>query len=259
MNYSIIKYHQEDEIGFLTISRPEALNALNSLFFKEFNNLLQELSDKKDLRVLIITGDGKAFVAGADIAEMQKMKVRDGYNFSKTGQDTFSKLVNLDIPVIAVVNGFALGGGCELAMACDFRIASTKAKFGMPEVSLGLIPGYAGTQRLSRLSGLGDALYLILSGQMIDATEALRIGLVQKVFEPEVLMLEAKSIALKIAEHSPTAIKTAKKVIRKGYYQEFEKGSELEAESFSKMFEADGPEGMQAFLAKRKAEWKKIK
>lgn len=255
MNYSILKYQQESGIGVITISRPDALNALNSLFFKEFDDLLHTLHSSKDLRVLIITGEGKAFVAGADIAEMQKMKVREGYNFSKVGQDGFSKLVNLEVPVIAAVNGFALGGGCELAMACDFRIASTKAKFGMPEVSLGLIPGYGGTQRLSRLVGLGDALFMILTGQMVEATEALRIGLVQKLVEPENLLQEAKILAAKIAEQGPHAIRTAKKVIRKGFSIEIDRGFELEADSFSKMFENDGIEGMKAFLEKRKPNW----
>lgn len=255
MGYSILKYEQESGIGIITISRPEALNALNILFFKEFNDLLHNLHSSKDLRVLILTGDGKAFVAGADIAEMQKMKVKDGYNFSKIGQEAFSKLVNLEVPVIAAVNGFALGGGCELAMACDFRIASSRAKFGMPEVSLGLIPGYGGTQRLSRLVGLGDALYLVLTGQMIEAADALRIGLVQKVVEPENLLIEAKNIASKIAEQGPYAVKTAKKVIRKGFSIEIDRGFELEAESFSKMFEKDGIEGMKAFLEKRKPNW----
>lgn len=255
MNYSILNYHQDAGIGILTVSRPEALNALNSMFFKEFNDFLQTIQTAKDLKVLIITGEGKAFVAGADIAEMQTMKVKEGYNFSKIGQDTFSKLVNLEIPVIAAVNGFALGGGCELAMACDFRIASTTAKFGMPEVSLGLIPGYGGTQRLSRLVGLGDALFLVLTGQMVDAAEALRIGLVQKVVEPENLITEAKGLAAKIARQGPHAIKTAKKVIRKGFSIEIDRGFELEAESFSKMFESDGPEGMAAFIEKRKPNW----
>jgi len=255
MNYSILNYQHDSGIGILTISRPEALNALNRLFFEELNDILSSIQSSKDLKVLIITGEGKAFVAGADIAEMQKMDVQEGYSFSKMGQDAFSKLVNLEIPVIAVVNGFALGGGCELAMACDIRIASTKAKFGMPEVSLGLIPGYGGTQRLSRLVGLGDALYLVLTGGMIDAAEALRIGLVQKVVEPENLLNEAKNIAAKIAQHGPFAIKTAKKVIRKGFSIEIDRGFELEAESFSKMFENDGPEGMKAFLDKRKPNW----
>lgn len=255
MNYSILNYLEESGIGLLTISRPEARNALNSLFFKEFNHFLETIHSSKSLKVLLITGDGKAFVAGADIAEMQKMNVMEGYNFSRTGQETFIRLSGLEIPVIAVVNGYALGGGCELAMACDIRIAGTNAKFGMPEVGLGLIPGYGGTQRLPRLVGQGDALLTILTGQMIDAADALRIGLVQKVFEQEQLMVEAKNIALRIAEKSPFAIKAAKKVINDGLKTGIDKAFGLEAESFSGMFEKDGPEGMKAFLEKRKPNW----
>ena len=189
MELTQLKVEKAGGIATLTISRPSALNALNSQFFTEFNYLLDTLKKDDELRVLIITGEGKAFVAGADIAEMQGMKQKEGYDFSKVGQETFSRLDNCEFVVIAAVNGFALGGGCELTMACDFRIASTKAKFGMPEVSLGLIPGYGGTQRLSRLVGLGNALYLTLSGQLVDATEALRIGLVQKLSEPENLQI----------------------------------------------------------------------
>lgn len=255
MNYSIIQYLQESGVGILTISRHDSLNALNSLFFKEFDHFLREVPSMKDLRVLIITGDGKSFVAGADIFEMQKMKVREGYNFSQTGQEAFMRLSNLDIPVIAAVNGYALGGGCELAMACDFRIANSDAKFGLPEANVGLIPGYGGTQRLSRLSGLGNALFMILTGQIIDAAEALRIGLVQKVVEPNYLMSETKSIANKITEQGPNAIKIAKKIIRKGYYVELDKGLDLESEAFSKMFDSDGQEGMKAFVEKRKPDW----
>lgn len=255
MDYSILKYQQESGIGILTISKPESLNALNSQFFKEFSDFIDSIQKFNDLKVLIITGEGKAFVAGADISEMQKMGASQGFNFSKTGQTAFNKLVSLEIPVIAAINGFALGGGCELAMACDFRIASLKAKFGMPEVSLGLIPGYGGTQRLSRLVGLGDALYLILTGQIIDSTEALRMGLVQKLVEPEMLMTESKSIATRIAEQSPIAIKAAKKAIHTGYNVQIDKGFDIESDSFSKMFEKDGPEGMVAFLEKRKPNW----
>lgn len=257
MNYSILKYEEDSGVGILTISRPEALNALNSQFFIELDDFLINASMKKGLKVLIITGEGKAFVAGADIAEMQKMSPAEGLTFSKVGQDAFARLVNLEIPVIAAVNGFALGGGCELAMACDFRIASTKAKFGMPEVGLGLIPGYGGTQRLSRLAGLGDAIFLILTGQMIDAAEAHRIGLVQKICEPENLLAEARNIALKIADQGPNAVRAAKMVTHKGYNLDFAKGLDLESDAFSKMFNSDGVEGMKAFLEKRKPEWNK--
>jgi enoyl-CoA hydratase len=255
MNYTILNYREEAGIGILTISRPEVLNALNSLFFIELNHFLGSASLMNNLKVLLITGEGKSFVAGADITEMQKMTVNEAYRFSKTGQEALNKLENLEIPVIAVVNGYAIGGGCELAMTCDFRIASTNAKFGMPEVGLGLIPGYGGTQRLSRLVGPGDALYIILSGQLIDSSEALRIGLVQKVAEPENLLDEAKNMAARIAEKGPFAVKTAKRIIHQGFNTQIDKGFELEAESFSRMFENDGPEGMTAFLEKRKPKW----
>jgi enoyl-CoA hydratase len=255
MTYSILNYKEESGIGILTISRPEARNALNSKFFEEMDHFLGSLQSAENLKVLLITGEGKAFVAGADIAEMQSMSLTEGSDFSKKGQKTFSHIANLEIPVIAVVNGYALGGGCELAMACDFRIASSEAKFGMPEVGLGLIPGYGGTQRLSRLSGSGNALYLILTGQMIDASEAFHLGIVQKVVDPANLISESINIATKIAEKGPFAIKAAKKAIREGLNMSIEKGFELETDLFSRMFEKNGPEGMKAFLEKRKPTW----
>jgi len=256
MNYSLLKFHQDSGIGILTISRPEARNALNSLFFKEFNDFLDNFNSANHIRVLLITGEGKAFVAGADIAEMQKMGGDEGLNFARQGQKTFNRIGELDIPVIAVVNGYALGGGCELAMSCDIRIAGTEAKFGMPEVGLGLIPGYGGTQRLPRLVGAGDALLMILSGGMVDASEALRMGLVQKVVTQETLMTESIALAGKIAEKGPFALKLAKKVVFKGLDTSLAEGLEEEAKAFSKMFENEGPEGMKAFLEKRKPEWK---
>ena len=161
MDYQILKTEIAEGIAFVTISRPEAMNALNTSFFNEMDSLVQELSNNKSVKVMIITGDGKAFVAGADIAEMVNKNPKEGYSFSRLGQNTFSSFGRMEIPVIAAINGFALGGGLELAMGCDFRIASSKAKFGQPEVNLGLIPGYAGTQRLSRLTGMGNALYLV--------------------------------------------------------------------------------------------------
>jgi enoyl-CoA hydratase len=256
MNYSILNYKLESGIGILTISRPEARNALNNLFFKEFEVFLESVRSSKDIKVLIITGEGKAFVAGADIAEMKNMNAEEGFAFSKTGQNAFNMLGTLGIPVIAAVNGFALGGGCELAMACDFRIASSEAKFGLPEVGLGLIPGYGGTQRLSRLVGSGDALFMIFSGQMIDAPEALRIGLVQKVVAPENLLAETIAIASKIAEKGLFAVKTVKKIVRDGLNMKIDEGFVTETEAFSKMFDNEGPEGMKAFLEKRKPDWK---
>jgi enoyl-CoA hydratase len=258
MNYSILKYQEESGIGILTISRPEVLNALNALFFTEFNDFMNRVKDSKSLKVLIITGTGKAFVAGADISELSGLNAHAAKILSKSGQASFDLPGNLDIPVIAAVNGYSLGGGCELALACDIRIAASTAKFGLPETGLGLIPGYGGTQRLTRLIGSGDALMMILSGQPIDAAEALRIGLVQKVTEPETLIEETKKLATKIAEMSPIAVKTAKIVIRNGLNMQAERGFELEAEHFSRMFEKDGPEGMRAFLEKRKPTWGKV-
>ena len=248
----------KDGVLIVTINRPKAMNALNTLFFNEMDHLVAEIKDNPDVKVMVITGAGKAFVAGADIAEMVNKNREEGTAFSKLGQNTFRSLELLDIPVIAAVNGFALGGGMELTMACDFRIASTKAKFGQPEVNLGLIPGYAGTQRLSRLTNPGNALYLLMTADMIGAGEALRIGLVQKVTEPETLMEETLKIAKNIASKGPQAVKKVKRVVRKGYEMSLDEGAALEAEEFGSLFGngSEGREGMKAFLEKRKPEWK---
>ncbi len=255
MNYEILKSEIQNGIAVVTISRPQAMNALNSKFFEEMNDFISSLSQNSDVKVLILTGEGKAFVAGADIAEMVDMNAEQGYAFSKVGQNTFMGLEKLEMPVIAAVNGFALGGGCELAMACDIRIASTFAKFGQPEVNLGLIPGYAGTQRLARIVGLSNALYLLSTADMINAEEAYRIGLVQKVVDPDQLMTEAMAIATKIASKGPKAIKKIKKVTREGMLTDFNSGSELESKEFGSLFGNEGAEGMRAFLEKRKPSW----
>jgi enoyl-CoA hydratase len=252
MDYEILKLTVDERIAIVTISRPQALNALNSRFFQEMDAMVAEVSNMKNIRVMVITGEGKAFVAGADIAEMVDMEPAQGIAFSKTGQNTFRGLEKMDIPVIAAINGFALGGGLELAMGCDFRIASSKAKFGQPEVNLGMIPGYAGTQRLPRLVGMADALFILLSGEMITAEDALRIGLVQKVTEPEQLMEETLRIAKIIASKGPMAVKKSKYVSRMGYGMDFEDGCRLESEFFGTQFKAEGEEGMKAFLEKRK-------
>ncbi len=256
MDFDILKLETEEGIAKVVISRPKALNALNTRFFQEMDAMIAKVSVMEDISVMIITGVGKAFVAGADIAEMVDKTPEEGTAFSKTGQHTFRSLEKMEIPVIAAVNGFALGGGCELAMACDFRIASEKAKFGQPEVNLGLIPGYAGTQRLSRLAGLGNSLYLLLTAEVIAAEEALRMGLVQKVVEHEKLMDECLAIAKNIAAKGPAAIKKVKAVTRQGMLTNFDKGSELEAEQFGTLFKNEGEEGMRAFLEKRKPNWK---
>jgi len=256
MDFEILKIELKNEIGIITIDRPKALNALNTRFFDEMDEAIESISKKQNIRVLIITGEGKAFVAGADIAEMVNMTPEQGTAFSKKGQNTFNSIENLRIPVIGAINGFALGGGLELAMACDFRIASTKAKFGQPEVNLGMIPGYAGTQRLSRLVGPADALYLLTTAELIRADDALRIGLVQKIVEPEELMGEVLKIAQTIASKGPKAIEKVKYISRKGLNMDFIEACDLEANYFGTQFKNEGEEGMKAFLEKRKPEWK---
>ena len=255
MDLQILNVDVKDQVALVTISRPEAMNALNTRFFNEMDQVVAELNKRDDVRVMIITGDGKAFVAGADIAEMVDKTPEEGSAFSRLGQNTFRSLGEMEIPVIAAINGFALGGGLELAMGCDFRIASNKAKFGQPEVNLGLIPGYAGTQRLPRLTTPADALYLLMTADMIGADDALRIGLVQKVVEPEELMQTVMDIAQNIISKGPKAVKLIKKVVRQGLLDGFNEGSELEADMFGTLFKDEGETGMKAFLEKRKPEW----
>ena len=256
MTYEVLTLTVSNGIALLTISRPQAMNALNSRFFDEMDSLLSDLEKRDDIRTMIITGEGKAFVAGADISEMSAMNSEEGRIFSVRGQTTFSRIENLPFPVIAAVNGFALGGGCELALACDIRIASSLAKFGQPEVNLGLIPGYAGTQRLPRITGLSNALHLILTGDMITAEEAQKLGIVQKVSDPEKLMEDAMAMAGKIASRGQKAVKQAKAVIRKGMLGTFSDGCKSESEAFANLFgNGESGEGMKAFLEKRKPEW----
>lgn len=253
MEYQILKPTVTDGVMVLTISRPQALNALNTLFFSEMDHLLSHLP--KEVKIMVITGDGKAFVAGADISEMVDKSQSEGEAFSLLGQAVFRKIEHLSIPVIAAINGYALGGGCELAMACDFRIASTRATFGQPEVNLGIIPGYAGTQRMSRLIGKANALYLMMTADMINAEEALRMGLVQKVVDSELLMEETLKIAHNILSKGPTAIRYVKQVVQEGLEMDFEHGSRLEAKKFGSLFKNEGEIGMRAFLEKRKPTW----
>ncbi len=255
MNYQTFIVESEGAIMLVKMNRPQSLNALNSLFFQEYNHFLDEIEKNNSIRVIIITGQGKAFVAGADISEMVNKTQQEGYAFGKLGQETFARMEKIPVIFIAAINGFALGGGCEFAMACDFRIASTEAKFGQPEVNLGLTPGYAGTQRLPRLVGLGNALYLLLTADMITADEALRMGLVQKIFPPETLLEETKKIAEKIIFKGPKSIKLVKEITRKGYHSSFIEGCQYELKAFASLFENEGKEGMQAFLEKRKPNW----
>ncbi len=255
MNYEILKQEAADGVVVVTVSRPQALNALNTRFFGEMDAFVAEVGGRADVKAVVITGDGKAFVAGADIAEMVDKMPEEGSRFSRLGQATFRSLELLEKPVIAAINGFALGGGLELALGCDIRIASSKAKFGQPEVNLGLIPGYAATQRLPRLIGLGNALFLLMTGEMIGADEALRMGLVQKVVEPEALLPAAVDLAKLIASKGPQAVRLVKRVAREGLLGDFESGCELESEMFGSLFGNEGAEGMKAFLEKRKPDW----
>ncbi len=255
MEYQILKPVTEGNVVLLTLSRPQALNALNSRFFDEMDNFLDSLVHETNVRALIITGEGKAFVAGADIAEMVNMNGDQARAFSRKGQEVFNKIGRMPFPVIAAVNGFALGGGLELAMACDFRIASSNAKFGQPEVNLGLIPGYAGTQRLARLTNQADALLLLMTGEAIDAATALSIRLVQKVTEPENLLEECKRITSVIASKGPMAVKLVKRVTRDGLNNNFSDGELMESKHFGDPFGNEGTEGMKAFLEKRKPNW----
>lgn len=255
MEYEILKPRRFGDVEVLTISRPSALNALNSAFFSEFNTYLDDIIANEPFKVLVITGEGKSFVAGADIAEMVHLSPAAAKGFSEKGQETFLRLEKLPIPVIAAINGYALGGGCELAMACDIRLASTRAVFGLPEVTLGLIPGYGGTMRLPRLIGLGNALQCMLTGDPLKAEDALRYGLVQQLAESGHLLDTALEMAQKIASRGPKAIQMVKEVARKGLYLDAEKAMDLEKRRFSDLFLDEGKVGMTAFLNKEQAKW----
>lgn len=240
-------------IAVVTFNRPTVLNAINHEMMVELSSALDRVKENKKIRVLILTGSGeKAFVAGADISQFESLNARQAYQFALFGQTTFGKLQELDQPTIAAVNGFALGGGCELASACDFIYASSRAKFGQPEVNLGIIPGYGGTQRFVRQVGLAMGKELIFSGNMISVEEAFRIGLVNKVCEPEKLLEEVFKTARMIASRAPLAVSEAKKAIHAGYHKEWHDALAVEAEAFSKAFDtSDQKEGARAFLEKR--------
>jgi enoyl-CoA hydratase len=253
--FANLLFENQEGIGLVTLNRPKALNALNQATLEELDKLADEIAKDASIKVVILTGSGeKAFVAGADITEMQSKSAIEGRNFGKLGQAVFNKIENLPQPVIAAVNGFALGGGCELAMACDIRIASEKAKFGQPEVTLGITPGFAGTQRLARLVGKGRSKELLFTGDVIDANEAYRIGLVNKVVAADQLMAAAKALAEKIMSRAPVAVQLCKAAVNEGLDTDLETGVAYEAEVFGLCFAtADQKEGMSAFVEKRKA------
>ena len=248
-----VDYAAEGQIGIITINRPKALNALNADVLEDLKAVLDGV-DQDAVRCLIITGAGeKSFVAGADIAQMSTLTKEEGEAFGKKGNDIFRALEVFPIPVIAAVNGFALGGGCELAMSCDFRICSDNAMFGQPEVGLGITPGFGGTQRLARLIGPGMAKQLIYSARNIKADEALRIGLVNAVYPQAELMDQAKKIAAGIAKNAPIAVRACKKAINEGLEACMDEAIVIEEKLFGSCFEtADQKEGMGAFLEKRK-------
>ena len=257
MMYQTINFKAEKGIGYITIHRPEALNALNMTVLEELSAILEKIEEDETIRAVILTGEGRSFVAGADIAQMSTLTVAEAREFSAFGQNVMNDIERIEKPFIAAVNGFALGGGCELAMACDIRIASSKAKFGQPEVGLGITPGFGGTQRLAKIVGKGMAKYLILTAETIGAEEALRIGLVEKVTEPEQLMSVCEEIANKIASKAPIAVAMSKTCINKGYHLDLYSGSALEAQAFGGCFGTeDQKEGMLAFLEKRHATFK---
>jgi enoyl-CoA hydratase len=256
MNYNNIILEKEGNLALVKINRPKALNALNSETLKEIDHAIDTIANDEEVYVVVLTGEGKAFVAGADISEMKDLNPMDGRKFGILGNKVFRKIENLDKPVIAAVNGFALGGGCELSMACDIRIASNKAKFGQPEVGLGITPGFGGTQRLARLVGEGMAKQLIYTADIITAEEALRIGLVNKVVEAEGLLDEAKAMANKIAKNAPIAVKLCKAAINNGMQMDIDSAINYEAEVFGLCFSTeDQKEGMTAFVEKRDKEF----
>ena len=244
-----IRYEKQDNIGIITINRPEALNALNTAVFNELEPLVGEIERDATLAALIITGEGRSFVAGADIGEQCPMDLEAGRKWARRGSSVFRRIEKLEIPTIAAVNGFALGGGCELALTCDIILASEKAKFGQPEVGLGITPGFSGTQRLPRRVGIGKAKELIFSGKMIKADEAKTIGLVNEVYAPEALMDAALEMARSFTKNAPIAVKYAKACIDRGMQMDLDDGIALENEMFAMCYAtADQNEGMTAFL-----------
>ena len=250
---AFVELEKKDQFAVLTISRPEALNALNDEVISQLDRVLDSI-DPAEVRCLIVTGAGqKAFVAGADIAQMSGLTKAEGEAFGKHGNDVFRKLETLPIPTIAAVNGFALGGGCELAMSCDIRLCAETAVFGQPEVGLGITPGFGGTQRMARLIGPGKAKELIYTARNIKAPEALSVGLVQAVYPAEELMEQAEKMAARIAGNAPIAVRACKKAINDGLQVDMDAAVAVEEKLFGSCFETqDQKNAMTAFVEKRK-------
>ena len=258
MNLEMLKFNKNGAVATVTIARAKSLNALNAQVINELGQVFDEINSDSSIRSVVLTGEGdKAFVAGADIKEMKDHGAEESLEMSKIGQAVFSKIEKCRKPVVAAVNGFALGGGFELALSCDFILASDNSKFGLPEVSLGLIPGYGGTQRLARNIGLQKAKRLIFSGEMLDANTAFSWGLVTEVLPQSELIEKATKLATKISRQAPLAIQNAKDSILLGYDKTLDAGLELEATLFSKVFTTkDKNEGVSAFIEKRKPDFK---
>ena len=250
---ALVELSQVGNVAVITMNRPEVLNALNSAVLHELDAILDQIESREDMHVVVITGAGRSFVAGADIAEMANYSASDAKAFSQYGNSTFLRLTRFPRPVIAAVNGFALGGGCELAMSCDYRIASEKAKFGMPEVGLGITPGFGGTQRLARMVGMSTAMGLVLTNETIGAARALEIGLVNEVYPAEEMMDKAMELATVIASKPQVAVRQAKQAIRIGMQMDMSSAAAFEAEAFGLCFSTeDQKDAMQAFLRKEK-------
>jgi enoyl-CoA hydratase len=256
--YNTLLYEKEDGIGIVTINRPASLNALNGEVYTELYELFQEIENDAEVRVVILTGSGeKAFVAGSDITEMQPQNSMEINSFVEKARMASDRIYTLSKPVIVAINGYALGGGCELTMCCDLRIASDNARFGQPEINLGVIPGAGGTQRLTRLIGITRAKELLYTGDMIDANTALNIGLVNKVVSPDSLMTEAKELARKLLTKSGRILSLMKAAATSGVGMSLPDALDLEAQCFSLCFATeDQKEGMKAFMEKRKPEFR---
>lgn len=257
--FDYLKYEKnEEQIIVVTINRPEALNALNADVIAELEELIGEIEKDETIAAMILTGEGRSFVAGADIVEQSKFDLEGGRRWGQRGSALMRRIERLEFPTIAAVNGFALGGGCEIAMACDIILASEKAKFGQPEVGLGITPGFSGTQRLPRRVGAAMAKELIFSGKMIDAKEAERIGLVNHIYSPETLPDAAMEMAKSFVKNSKTAVAYSKACIDRGMQSDIDSGIAVENELFAMCFGTeDQKEGMNAFIEKRPANFKK--
>jgi enoyl-CoA hydratase len=256
MAYELLTFDVTDRIATVTVNRPDKLNALNDALMAELERAIDEATQRDDVGAILLTGAGRAFVAGADIAELNGQSAMDGKARSERGQRTFRKFERSGKPTLAAVNGFALGGGCELAIACHLRVASDTAKFGQPEVKLGIVPGYGGSQRLPRLIGKGRALELLLTGDMIDAVEAYRLGLVNRVVPAAELMAAARSLLTKILAQGPLAVALCIEAVDRGLDMPLDDAIALEASYFGVLSAtADTAEGMRAFLEKRPAKF----